>query len=233
MKAFFSFLTKLVFTLLIFFIGFVIWVLYPHENLQPLPEPLQSVESIEGMKRLARAEQSADWPALVDAYEAQSLGSYCGVASGVIVLGALGRETDQWDFFTSEASAVRSRLAVIFGGMALPDLLGLLDAHGVEVSGAHASDIDIDEFRSVIDRNLANAEDYLLVNYQRETLGQGQVGHISPVAAYDRDSDSVLIMDTAAHKYPHTWVPVDMLFAAMNETDPATGKSRGYVEVSR
>ena len=233
MKGVLSFITKLLFTLLIFFIGFVVWVLYPHENIQPLPEPLQSVESVEGMKRLARAKQSADWQPLVDSYEPQSLGSYCGVASGVIVLGALGEETDQWDFFTREASEVRSRLSVIFGGMALPELQGLLNAHGVETDANHASDVSIDDFRSVIERNLSKTGDYLLVNYQREVLGQGQVGHISPVGAYDSGSDSVLIMDTAAHKFPHTWVPVELLFAAMNEVDPATGKSRGYLEVSR
>ena len=71
----------------------------------------------------------------------------------------------------------------------------------------------------------------LLGNYQREVLGQGRVEHISPIGAYNSESDSVLIMDTAAHKWPHTWVPVDELFAAMDTIDGASGQSRGYLLV--
>ena len=156
-----------------------------------------------------------------------------GVATGVTVLGAFGRESDQWDFFTSDASKVRSRFEVTFGGMSLPDLEGLFEAHGIDATRTHAADSSVDAFRAVLNRNLANSDDYLIVNYQRELLGQRQVGHISPVAAYDAETDSVLILDTAAHKYPHTWVPVGMLFDAMSAVDSATGKSRGYLEVSR
>lgn len=70
---------------------------------------------------------------------------------------------------------------------------------------------------------------YAAACYQRELLGQDRVGHISPLAAYDRDK--VLILDTAAHKYPPTWAPVERLFAAMQTVDGSSGKMRGYVEV--
>jgi hypothetical protein len=84
----------------------------------------------------------------------------------------------------------------------------------------------------VVERNLSNEDDYLLVNYQREVLGQERVGHISPLAAYDRDSDRVLILDTAGYKYPPTWVPMESLFTAMSTVDSASGKSRGFIEIS-
>jgi len=42
----------------------------------------------------------------------------------------------------------------------------------------------------------------------------------------------VLIMDTASYKYPPTWVELPKLYEAMNTIDGASGKSRGYVEVS-
>ena len=233
MKRAWQILIRLVFTLFIGFVGFVIWVLYPHENRQPLPDPLVASMSEEGLTRLAEAEASADYPKLLDAFAAQSLGSYCGVATGVTVLEAFGRETDQWDFFTSDASKIRSRFQVTFGGMSLPDLESLFNAHGVTANKTHAADTSVDGFRAALNRNLVNSDDFLIVNYQRELLGQGEVGHISPLAAYDADTDSVLILDTAAHKWPHTWVPVEMLFAAMSAVDPATGKSRGYLEVSQ
>jgi hypothetical protein len=84
----------------------------------------------------------------------------------------------------------------------------------------------------VVQRNLADPDDFLLVNYERGVLGQGSVGHISPLAAYDLETDRVLIMDTASYKYPPTWVPLPMLYEAMKTTDTATGRLRGYVAVS-
>lgn len=213
--------------------GFVAWSLYPHENPQPLPASLVAATSAEGMERLGRAEALADHEPLSKSYQAQSLVSYCGVATSVSVLGALGTKTNQTEFFTDEASRVRSRVDVMFGGMSLPELAGLLGAYGLRVSARHADEFTVAQFRAVVETNLTNTGDYLLVNYQREALGQGRVGHISPLSAYDHATDSVLVMDTAAHKYPPTWVPLDLLYAGMKTTDPASGLMRGYVEVSR
>ena len=42
----------------------------------------------------------------------------------------------------------------------------------------------------------------------------------------------MLIMDTASYKYPPTWVPLPVLYQAMNTTDSDSGRLRGYVEVS-
>ena len=213
--------------------GFAGWVLYPHHNPLPLPPSLVAATAAEGVERLADAEAFADYELLSSSFQAQSLASYCGVASSVAVLGAFGTPTTQAGFFTDEASAVRSRFKVTFGGMSLADLAGLLNAHGLKTSVHYADQFSVVEFRAAVEKNLATDDDYLLVNYQREALGQGRVGHISPLAAYDRETDSVLVMDTAAHKYPPTWVPVVLLYAGMNTTDSASSKMRGYVEVTQ
>lgn len=220
-------------TTLLGFAGFIGWVLYPHDNPLPLPSSLVASTSIEGIERLRGAEAFADYELLANSYQAQSLASYCGVASSVAVLGAFGTPTTQGDFFTDDASAVRSRFKVTFGGMSLPNLAELLNAHGLTSSVHYADQFSVAEFRAVVEQNLATDNDYLLVNYQREALGQGRAGHISPLAAYDRETDSVLIMDTAAHKYPPTWVPIELLYAGMSTTDSTSGKMRGYVEVTQ
>jgi hypothetical protein len=213
------------------FAGFVWWALQPKYNPLPLPDALIALDSEQGQALLASAEYVADYEELAGAFQSQELISYCGVASGVAVLNARGAALSQDEFFNAAASRVRSRLDVTFGGMSLPDLGGLVAAHGATTAVVHAGDASVDEFRATIERNLATEGDYLVVNYQREALGQGRVGHISPLAAYHRDSDRVLVMDTAAYKYPQTWVPVDSLFAAMQEVDGASGRSRGYMEV--
>jgi hypothetical protein len=220
-------------TVILALAGFITWNLYPHNNPQSLPTPLLSLSSNEGAARLKRSAAIADYSALTGSFQAQELASYCGVASSVAVLGAFGSTTSQSDFFTQDASKVRSRLKVTFGGMTLAELAGLLRSYNLNVNVRHADEFDVAELRKAVKANLSSANDYLLVNYQREVLGQGRAGHISPLSAYDEVSDSVLIMDTAAHKYPPTWVPLKSLYAAMRTGDSSSGKLRGFLEVAR
>ncbi len=214
------------------FVAYVWWKLQPQIQSLPLPVHLVGVDTTAGLALLESADSIADYPALQAAFRPQELVSFCGVASAATVLNAMGLETTQSTFFTEEASQVRSRLQVTLGGMSLTDLDGLLRAHGVMPQPTHGDAITLDGFRHVIASNLSTVGDFLLVNYQREVLGQGRVGHISPLAAYDSGSDRVLIMDTASYKYPYTWVPVDLLFSAMQEVDSATGLARGFIEIS-
>ena len=66
-------------------------------------------------------------------------------------------------------------------------------------------------------------------------LGSGEKGgHISPLAAFDAESDRFLILDVARYKYPPVWVKTVELFAAMNTTDSDNeNKTRGYVLVAK
>lgn len=203
----------------------------PRADRQPLPPGLISLESLEGRALLAQAEGGADYAALARHFQPQWLTSYCGVASSVAVLGALGTDVTQQGFFTPEAQEVRPRWRVATAGMALAELGGLLDAHGARVGLHHADGFDVAAFRRAVARNLSQPGNYLIVNYDRTTLGQAGAGHISPVAAYDGDKDMVLVMDTAAHRYPQTWVPLGRLHAAMATQDTGADRFRGYVEV--
>lgn len=213
--------------------GFVWWKLQPRHDPQPLPAALIAHDSAEGKSLIEGADARADYQPLSDAFEHQTLVSFCGVASGVTVLNAMGRNLTQRTFFTDDTDPVRSRFQVMFGGMSLPELAGLLEAHGTEATFQHAAASTAEEFRTALETNLGQERDFMLVNYEREALGQGQVGHISPLAAYDRETDKVLILDTAGHKYPPTWAPVELLFSAMSTIDTSTGKTRGFVEISR
>jgi hypothetical protein len=218
--------------LLLAFAGFVWWSLQPRPEPRPLPDGLVAVSADRGQALLARASAAADYGPLAKHFEPQSLKSYCGVASGVAVLSAIGLDVDQGSFFNSEAEQIRPRIAVMLGGMSLGQLAGLLRAHGAIVNVHHADEFTVEEFRDAVATNLDDKRDYLVVNYQREVLGQPRVGHISPLAAYDAESDLVLVMDTASHYYPHTWVPLEKLYAAMATTDPSSGQQRGYLRVT-
>jgi hypothetical protein len=116
--------------------------------------------------------------------------------------------------------------------MSLVQLRDLLRAHGLDVRLVHASDSDVDAFRTLAVTNLETAGDFLLANYQRAKLGQERVGHISPIAAYHAASDRFLLLDVAAHKYPPVWVTTAALWSAMNTVDSSENRTRGFIIVS-
>jgi hypothetical protein len=205
----------------------------PVERL-PIPEGLIAADSAEGRKLLAESRFAADYERLAENFVGQTRAGFCGVATSVIALNALHapeRHLDQASFFTGAASQVRSSLQVTMEGMLLDDFQGLLRAHGVDVTTVYASDSDLDAFRSAAKENLARPGDYLLVNYQLGSLGQGKGGHFSPVAAYHQESDRLLILDVAAHRTPPVWVPTDALWNAMLRVDRPGERERGFVVV--
>lgn len=212
--------------------GFAWWSLQPRADALDLPDGLIALSDSRGESLLREADAKADFAMLVEHYESQELRSFCGVASSVIVLNSLGRELDQHSFFDVGSASVKPRFGVMFGGMTLEELTAYLEAHGGAAEMHYADAVAIDEFREIVRENLQDPGNFLLVNYQREVLGQRRVGHISPIGAYDADTDRVLILDTASYNYPPTWVPLTRLHAAMAAVDPSSGKARGFVEIA-
>ncbi len=72
----------------------------------------------------------------------------------------------------------------------------------------------------------------MIANFDGKTLGASTGGHYSLMAAYDEESDNVLILDTAAHKNPWLWVPLKHLYFAMHTRPPKGTFYRGHIVVS-
>ncbi len=116
-------------------------------------------------------------------------------------------------------------------GLQLRQLGRVLRAHGLSVTVRVVEDGAATEtLRDELARNLAGRDDYVLVNYSRKALGQTGGGHISPLGAYDRASDSFLIMDVNPNRAPWVWVGASDLIAAMRTFD--TVENRGYLLIS-
>lgn len=56
---------------------------------------------------------------------------------------------------------------------------------------------------------------------------QTGTGHFSPIGGYHAGKDMALILDVARFKYPPHWVPLSLLWEAMNSVDITTGQHRG------
>lgn len=220
----------------------------------PLPPALIPLNSIEGEKILLDSQARADYFLLSSQFVTQSNQAYCGVASSVMILNALGLpapESSQYkpfkvftqeNFFAGvvtpnqnrgETKQVVSPETVSRRGMTLEQLGGLLTSHGAKVQVYHGSDLDLNQFRSFLIQNLSMRDNFVIINYLRKSIGQERGGHISPIAAYSQQTDRFLILDVSRYKYPPVWVKALDLWQAIRTIDSDSGKTRGFVLVGK
>ena len=119
--------------------------------------------------------------------------------------------------------------------MTLDELGGVLAAYDLEVDGPPCRGLEPRRVpRDCASAALGDEDRFVLVNYLRSAIGQEKGGHISPLAAYDADTDRFLILDVCRYKYPPVWVEAAALFEAMNTPDADNDdRSRGYMIVGR
>lgn len=193
----------------------------------------------------AAAKSKAPFWSLVRAFESEAMETYCAVASAVMVLNALKMPSppeplvwpyhkfDQRNVFDEASLRIIPAPAVAASGMTLDQLAAVLRAHGLEVAAHHAGETTVDAFRAAVRAATSASGRYLVVNLLRAAVGQAGPGHFSPIAAYDEQSDRVLVMDVARYKYPPWWIETPALFAAMDTEDPSAGKTRGFLVATR
>lgn len=92
---------------------------------------------------------------------------------------------------------------------------------------------NFEEFRRDVQASAAGDGSILIVSYSRSVLGQTGDGHFSPIGAYHRGEDQVLVMDVARYKYPPHWVPLKLLWEATRCKDKVTGRPRGYMKFTK
>jgi hypothetical protein len=212
----------------------------------PLTPNLIGFNSQEGQKLLIESKSKADFFPLSMQFVTQNNQAYCGVASMVMVLNSLGitapevpqykpyRVFTQDNFFSNEQTKkVLAPEAVARQGMTLDQLGELFASYGVKVKVYHAADISLEQFRQLTVDNLKQPENFVIVNYLRKAVGQETGGHISPLAAYNEQTDRFLILDVSRYKYPPIWVKAADLWKAIATIDSDSGKTRGFVFVSK
>ena len=121
------------------------------------------------------------------------------------------------------------------GGLSLADFAKILtEVYQFRVQENHVEKNDEaarQNFRQELQKYLSDSKNFVVVNFDGKIVGNNTGGHFSPLAAYDEESDSVLILDVALHKTNWYWVDLDKLFEALNTKDEDT--YRGYLVISR
>ncbi len=194
-------------------------------------------EAAESQQRFQQAAFKHSFFTLVQNYQPQVDAFSCGVASAVIVLNSIAGKASftQKALLTKETDKIKHRKLVKQknGGFTLEELAAIMRWHRCRVKVQYCDtkikSAALNAFKSDLMRCLSGNEEFLVANFDSEKLIQSGSGHFSPLAAYDRISDSVLVMDTGRHRTPWHWVPIEHLYGAMQTKD---GPSfRGYLLV--
>ena len=212
----------------------------------PLPDNLIDLRSHQGEDLLRESDAYEAFVPLSVNFVTQENQAFCGVASIVMVLNAMQLPAPsvpaydpyhtftQDNFLNEKTEAILPREVLSNQGMTLDQIGALLATQPVKVEVHHAADSSLDAFRKVARDSLGAEGRFVIVNYLRKAIGQEKGGHISPLAAYDAETDRFLILDVSRYKYPPVWVMASQLFDAMNTTDSDNqNKTRGFVLVMK
>lgn len=176
---------------------------------------------------------------LIEQFHTQSDPAFCGLGSLVMVLNALGIDPGRvwrgpWRWFSEELLDCCTPLAKVQAeGLTIDEVACLARCNGAEVELGSPELGSLDEFRAGVRASTRSPERMLIASYCRSALGQTGAGHYSPIGGYHAGSDRLLLLDVARFKYPPHWVPVSLMFEAMRDRDPATGRPRGWLMLAR
>jgi hypothetical protein len=201
-------------------------------------------DSAAGKALRARIPVDADYWQLIPTFAVQNTQSYCSVASAITVLNAMPikKPVDptyapyafftQNNYFTPDVIKIISPQTVLRMGMTREQMAETLVAQGVHAKSIAGDTLNEDGLRTLLHKALLDDGQFVLANYLRASLGQEGGGHWSALAAYDAQSDRVLILDVAKYKYPPVWVSIGSLRQAIATIDTTSNKARGLVVVS-
>ena len=199
----------------------------------------------EGRVLRARMPADADYWQLAPSFTTQITQSYCSVASAVTVLNAMPirKPVDptyapyayftQENFFTPEVAKVIGPQTVLAIGMTREQMVEVLVRQGVSAKSISGDTFSDDSLRELLKKSLGDDGQFVLANYLRAAFGQVGGGHWSVLAAYDAQTDRVLILDVAKYKYTPAWVTIDNLRQAIATMDTTSNKPRGLVLVGK
>jgi glutathione gamma-glutamylcysteinyltransferase len=211
--------------------------------MRPLPAGLEALSSGRGRALFTEAllEGTMDgYFRLAQQFHTQADPAFCGLGTLVCALNALEIEPARrwkgiWRWFSEELlDCCKSLEDVRRYGLTLDEVACLARCSGASVTVQAGLPAQLDLFREHLLESVTSGDGPVLVaNYSRRALGQTGDGHFSPIGGFHAATDQVLVLDTARFKYPPHWVPVDLLFRAMQEEDPVTRQPRGWLLLQR
>ncbi|KAL5702356.1 glutathione gamma-glutamylcysteinyltransferase [Ranunculus cassubicifolius] len=176
---------------------------------------------------------------LISYFQTQSEPAYCGLASISMVLNALAIDPGRkwkgpWRWFDESMLDCCEPLEKVKAqGITFAKVACLAICNGAKVEAFRVNQSTLDDFRQYVAACTSSQDSHVITSYDRKAFKQTGSGHFSPIGGYHAGKDMVLILDVARFKYPPHWVPVSLLWEAMDTVDEATGFHRGFMIISR
>jgi hypothetical protein len=157
----------------------------------PLPQNLTGFSTHDGEVYFGESDAREAFFPLASNFVTQKTQAYCGVASIVMVLNALGvpapavpeyapyRIFTQDNVLSEQTDAVLPRNVLARQGMTLDQIGAILATEPVKAEVHHASESSVDEFRKLASAYLGEPGHFVIVNYLRKAIGEEIGGHIS------------------------------------------------------
>ncbi|KAJ9547848.1 hypothetical protein OSB04_020391 [Centaurea solstitialis] len=164
---------------------------------------------------------------LISYFQTQSEPAYCGLATLAMVLNALSIDPGRkwkgpWRWFDESMLDCCEPLEKVKAkGISFGKVVCLAHCAGAKVEAFRTNQSSIDEFRK-----------HVIACSTSDDRHTG-TGHFSPIGGYHAGRDMALILDVARFKYPPHWVPLKLLWEAMDTLDDASGFRRGFMLISR
>jgi glutathione gamma-glutamylcysteinyltransferase len=205
---------------------------------RPLPVTLVSFSSAEGRVLFREALEDGAMESffpLIEQFHTQADPAFCGLASLVMALNALGVDPGRiwrgpWRWFSEELLDCCTPLEQVRkAGVSLEEVACLARCNGADGQLFHADVHGLEAFRATVQLATRSTDRVLIASYDRGALGQTGAGHFSPIGGYHAGRDLALLLDVARFKYPPHWVPLSTLYAATQDIDPDSQRPRGWL----
>ncbi|XP_076934021.1 glutathione gamma-glutamylcysteinyltransferase 1-like [Bidens hawaiensis] len=212
-----------------------------YRRVLPCPPAIDFVSS-EGKELFMEATQGGTMEGffkLISYFQTQSEPAYCGLASLAMVLNALSIDPGRkwkgpWRWSDESMLDCCEPLEKVKAeGISFGKVVCLAQCAGAKVEAFRTNQTSIDEFRKHVLACTTSDTCHVITSYNRATFKQTGSGHFSPIGGYHAGRDMVLILDVARFKYPPHWVPLKLLWEAMDTVDEASGFHRGFMLISR
>lgn len=188
---------------------------------------------------------------LAEQFVTQSEPAFCGVSTLTMVLNGLKLDPDRqwkgpWRWFSeSLLDCCKPLERVKVDGISFSEFACLARCNGAIIQTYQAGTVPLsmETFREAVKKSTQSCKEILVINYNRQVLGQTGTGHFSPIGGYHPGNDQgilyiitnciyicmlVLILDVARFKYPPHWVSLGTVFQALSSVQ----SRRGYILLS-
>lgn len=210
---------------------------------RPLPEPTIAFSSTQGREVFREAlgmGGMAGYFPLAEQFHTQAEPAFCGLGTLVIILNALSIDPKRiwkgvWRWYVEEFLECCQPLSSIKEhGITFDEFVCLARCNGAIATPYRYHQSSLAEFRATVEQVCFTPEGiHLVAAYSRSVLGQTGDGHFSPIGGYHPERDLVLLLDVARFKYPPHWVPLSLLWQALEPIDPTTNRCRGYITLQK